>query len=381
MSVFHTKILLITIVTLKYLPAFQKDERQRWLEYCHDDNTKCPNCFDETIKSDCDNFLDKVEVESSFDLEVSSLFGNRKIQYATYDQQNVILKYLVSDGNFDHLQSKCCNGSDDCEHLWKNKSLVETLKTELMRVFKTKHNAAGFQICPTDAVTRFMEVFSDQKVNSWVLLNLNVEPLVVNALSRRNFSVPKLLGLCGFVTLQSNNGLPLYSFYDQSFAVRLLIAKNLLSAALEFSYGVEGFRIYLTDATADNIVVDATTFDVTFVDLDDVFVVDSTTCLSSQVVHRHEKIDCDGMCFAYVPDELCSYHLSDINLFAICQLFVKDVNRMPDYGLLHSVPDTISTQNPELQQLINQCIDGNIDGDRFVTVKLLLELINKVLFN
>lgn len=82
-------------------------------------------------------------------------------------------------------------------------------------------------------------------------------------------------------------------------------------------------RIYLTDATPDNIVVDASTFDVTFVDLDNVFLVDSETLTNKRIIHRHEKIDCDGMCFAYVPEELCSYHLSDINLFAICQVVIE----------------------------------------------------------
>lgn len=81
-------------------------------------------------------------------------------------------------------------------------------------------------------------------------------------------------------------------------------------------------RIYLTDATPDNIVVDATTFDVTFVDLDNVFLVDAESLTNDRTTHRHEKIDCDGMCFAYVPEELCSYHLSDINLFAICQVVI-----------------------------------------------------------
>lgn len=241
MTFFYTKILLFTIVTLKYLPAIQKDERQRWLEYCHDDYAKCPNCFDE--QSGCESFLDNVEMETSFDVQVSNLFGNRQIQFATtHDQQNVILKYLISAGNFEHLQSKCCNGRDNCEQLWKNRSLVDTLNTELVRVFETKENAAGFQICPINAVTRFMEVFSDQSVHAWVLLNLNVEPLVVDTLNSRNFPVPRMYSSCGFVTLQSNNGLPLYSFYDKSFVVRLLIAKNLLSAAVQFSYGVESFR-------------------------------------------------------------------------------------------------------------------------------------------
>lgn len=84
-------------------------------------------------------------------------------------------------------------------------------------------------------------------------------------------------------------------------------------------------RIYLTDATPDNIVVDATTFDVTFIDLDNLFLVDSEILTNNGITHRHEKIDCDGMCFAYVPEELCSYHLSDINLFAICQVVISTI--------------------------------------------------------
>lgn len=83
--------------------------------------------------------------------------------------------------------------------------------------------------------------------------------------------------------------------------------------------------MYLTDATPDNIVVDATTFDVAFVDLDNVFMVDSSIQTNNQLTHRHEKIDCDGICFAYVPEELCSYHLSDINLFAVCQVVLESI--------------------------------------------------------
>lgn len=234
--------MLYTLVTSKYLPVIQKDERQRWVEFCHDDYTSCPNCFDENNIHCCDTFLDNVNMDNNLEMEVSNLFGNRKIQFGTCDQRNVVLKYLINGENLDDLKRKCCNGIADCDNLWKNESHKKTLKTELLRVFKTKESAAGFQICPINSVMRFMEVFSQHSVYEWLLLNINVEPLIVNTLRSRNLSVPELLDSCGFVTLQSNNGLPLYSFYDQSFAVRLLIAKNLLISALEFSYGVEGFR-------------------------------------------------------------------------------------------------------------------------------------------
>lgn len=242
MDVLYIKILLYIIVISKYLPVLLKDERQRWIEYCHNDYTKCPNCFVGNNTLSGETFLENIRIESRFDLEVSSLFGNRKIQYGTSGQQKVILKYLIDDESFDALTSKCCDGRVDCKDFWTKKSNSEMLRTELLRNFQTKDSVAGFQICPSDSVPRFMEVFSQQNVYEWLLLNLNVEPLIIDRLKRSNFPVPKLYGLCGFVTLQSNNGLPLYSFFDQSFAVRLLIAKNLLNAALKFSFGLEGFR-------------------------------------------------------------------------------------------------------------------------------------------
>lgn len=48
-------------------------------------------------------------------------------------------------------------------------------------------------------------------------------------------------------------------------------------------------------------------------------------------------------------------------------------------GLLHSVPETVASKHPELEQLITDCLNGNVNGDRFVAVKLLLELLNKIL--
>lgn len=50
-------------------------------------------------------------------------------------------------------------------------------------------------------------------------------------------------------------------------------------------------------------------------------------------------------------------------------------------GLLHSVPENVASKHPDLEQLINECLNGIVDGDRFVTVKLLLELLNKILFD
>lgn len=79
--------------------------------------------------------------------------------------------------------------------------------------------------------------------------------------------------------------------------------------------------IYWTDATPDNIVVDKSSLQISFADLDNLHIVDSRKAIHSDKIHRYERIPCDR-CFAYVPVELCSHHLSDMNLFTVCQVSV-----------------------------------------------------------
>lgn len=62
-------------------------------------------------------------------------------------------------------------------------------------------------------------------------------------------------------------------------------------------------------------------------------------------------------------------------------MFVNDPNRMPSEGLLHSVPDKVTNDYPDLQLVIHECLSGRDDSDRFVTVQSLLEVFNKILLN
>lgn len=80
----------------------------------------------------------------------------------------------------------------------------------------------------------------------------------------------------------------------------------------------------------DNIVVDTDNLRVTFVDLDDVVIIqgdrhifqkntDPTENTAWSKVHRYEPIPCHK-CFAYVPQELQDHYISDINLYSICHV-------------------------------------------------------------
>lgn len=134
--------------------------------------------------------------------------------------------------------------------------------------------------------------------------------------------VPKFIGNCGLYLMESYGGATLDSFYKSDVKQRLTIAKNILIGGLSLTSGFEGLKIYLTDATRDNIAVDEETLEVTFIDLDDVII--QTTDLKEDI-HRHRRIECDN-CFAYSTDAICGASISDINIYTICQVGLKGFN-------------------------------------------------------
>lgn len=90
------------------------------------------------------------------------------------------------------------------------------------------------------------------------------------------------------------------------------------------------FRIYLTDATPDNIIIDPKTLKISFIDLDSVIIVDTSENPFSNVTNSveaaewhkidcYEEIECTN-CFAYQPDKLYNHYISDMNVYAICQV-------------------------------------------------------------
>lgn len=124
------------------------------------------------------------------------------------------------------------------------------------------------------------------------------------------------------------------------------------------------------------MVVDKSTHRLTFVDLDSLIIVDSHATQSNHI-NRHEQIDCDH-CFAFIPNELCSAHLSDINLFSVCQIFLKNTYTGTTKGLLHSMPH----DHHSVAHLLDQCL--NCDKyenctNRFPAANLILSAFDKIL--
>lgn len=133
--------------------------------------------------------------------------------------------------------------------------------------------------------------------------------------------MPDYIANCGLYLMESYGGLTMDHFYKSSVKCRLTIARNLLLAAKSLTEGHRGFRIYLTDATKDNIAVDEETLLVTFIDLDDVIIQYQEEQEGNGAVtnHKHQKMECEN-CFAFSSQDICAATQSDINIFTICQV-------------------------------------------------------------
>lgn len=97
-------------------------------------------------------------------------------------------------------------------------------------------------------------------------------------------------------------------------------------------------------------------------------------------IYKHETIECDD-CFSYIPDELCAHHLSDINLFATCQVFTKDAHSHGQNGLLHSIPADVLDEFPDLPDVLSYCVKCPYENcrNRFDVAKELLTVFEIIL--
>lgn len=92
-------------------------------------------------------------------------------------------------------------------------------------------------------------------------------------------------------------------------------------------------------------------------------------------------IECDG-CFAFIPDEICNHHLSDINIFSVCQLLLEDLHENEERGLLHSAPTEILSEFPDLSEYLSECMhcDSTLGcRNRLKSGKHLLKVFNDIL--
>lgn len=146
----------------------------------------------------------------------------------------------------------------------------------------------------------------------------------------------------------------------------------------------KSLHIYLTDLTLDNVVVKDDLTEISFIDLDNIILSHTNENLSIvNQKHIHEKIECHG-CFAYSMQDICQYSISDINIFAGCQLLNEDLYEDTSKGFLHSIPSEIIHDFSSLPYELDYCVNcryaaGIEDCDRFKSASRLIKLFNNIL--
>lgn len=122
--------------------------------------------------------------------------------------------------------------------------------------------------------------------------------------------------------MESFSGRTLSAYYKSGVHERLVIARNLIRASLDMTTGYSNFRLYVTDATRDNIAVEDGTLAVTFIDLDDVIIqhYQGSSIVRDTNAHRHQRATSCENCFSFSTDFICAAEVSDINVFTICQV-------------------------------------------------------------
>ncbi|XP_012155146.1 uncharacterized protein LOC101461301 [Ceratitis capitata] len=277
----------------------------------------------------------------------------------------------------------------------KNANFIQRLSfplnsDTLKREFLMRANNFDLQFCPHESIDRFVYFLSNMSGHNetyvWLLLLTNAQLILHSHLEEQGFPVPRSYGLCGYTLYQEHVGDTLEVFKNANFDIKLRIAKQLLEAALKFTNGFRDYHIYITDLTADNLVYNVERDKLYFIDLNTAYIVDSRSVLFRENVDKHELIECDN-CFAFVPDRLCSYSVSDLNLLSACLFLREDLKGDRTKGFLKPIPSEITVKYPNLEWLLDNCVSG-VEGDltgtiqemsRFRSTLTLIELIGEIL--
>lgn len=342
------------------------------------------------------------------DFPIDHLFGKslvRNCRYILanleYDDsyaQNLISHLAGSFGNHRKTQvfrSKITGNKIIGKSYPKSYKIIRALTFPLNREYLRKEYLtqvieSDLHICPHASIQQFVNFFTIHseynETTVWLLLLTNPLLLIHPYLEHQDFPVPQLFGICGLTTFQEHVGQTLQHFNKANFEIKLRIAKQLLESALKFTNGFEGYRIYITDLTADNLIYNEERDKLYFIDLNTAFIVDSRSTIYKDGIDQHENIECDD-CFAFVPDRLCMYGISDLNLLESCLFLHEDLKSDRTKGFLKPIPAEITAKYPNLEALLDSCVDGKIKTEtdsaenitRFHTTLKLIELFSDIL--
>lgn len=128
------------------------------------------------------------------------------------------------------------------------------------------------------------------------------------------------------------------------------------------------------DWSLDNIVANEKD-DITFVDLEDVVVLDKHISPKKDLPDWYQRYSREpmGTGFTFSIENMCKHHLSDHNLWAACYVLAGD-----EEPFLYPLPKEVNTSRPHFHRLLTQCLNGD---DRFKTITDLQHVIDDMLLD
>lgn len=254
---------LLLLVIFKYHPLIEFNEFTDWIGYCDKDFEFCPICFPDLNRKSNDDFFNKIHsFTGGLAAEINTLFGSRTTQSADWiangKHVRAVLKYLSNFDNLSRVKYAVCRTAEeftsetDCDVIWKefttNRDTFSTFVELLKNLFLTNQWNDGIKLCPADAaVDRIHQTFNrfSNEATFWIQFLINPELIAIqslkNSISLGRF-VPRIFDWRGFIIVEQYAGKSLYEFYNHPFNTRILLAKQLLEAAIAFSHGLNGFR-------------------------------------------------------------------------------------------------------------------------------------------
>lgn len=356
---------LLFCVIFEFQPREPESLTELLVNQCEFDTQHlCPECFASSAVN-CGHLANRVTIDPSNPWnQLTCRYNPHGVSYGLLSSgKKAVIKKLNKNRAIEALRDAVCDELGITHSNCKFKSDENILKVLRRKVLAQE--LEGCIICPSKdekALNRILDWFKGTELLKLILLQVNVQPLLLELFDGHGFPVPTVIFQGGFQLLESFDGNALVNFYDSLLNTRLRIAKELIQASFRFTEGINGFRFYLTDINPDNIAVQAQpsgSFQVSFIDLDNVIILDSQSNQldsRSKARHIHSRIDCDG-CFAYVQEDLCSYQRSDINQFAICQLLYENLNGDREGGFLHIQPNDDSQPGlSEIRRHLHHCV-------------------------
>lgn len=246
---------IILVLALRFeWPDQTGNDLTGWLQLCRTHHDWCPICFEEGMSGfSCLALANRVYVDNSYFGSLTAIFTKaRGMQYATYQNRSAVIKNTMNEFHVKSMRNLVCQLTEesdiDCDTIWKLPSQEKDLTAMLTARYMAYDGAGNVKVLPLGAVRKFVQEFGSvysSTVRSAMQMNSNPEPMLLRRLYEKGFPVPEVLLECGYVMVQSYDGLPLHRFYGTSFTNRMALAKQILEAALLFTNGLDGFRYTL----------------------------------------------------------------------------------------------------------------------------------------